>query len=113
MGPTESHPAVVITAIVNTATELNRDHNYLLHPGDHPFINRLSIVNYSSLKILQIEHLKLAEALSGYKSYDDQLFRWHSALGETILTRIIEGALTSRATPRDMKAELRARLDET
>lgn len=109
LGGPMDEPPTILTVIVNTAHDYNIEHNYVLEPGDHSFVKRRSVVNYGSARLIYVRMLHEAESLSQFKSYDDQIFRHHTAIEHDLLIGILQGALESKATKREIKAELRRR----
>lgn len=82
--------------IVNLTTKRSHsDTTVILNPGDHPFINRETVINYSDAKFVKVENLK--------KALDMTLAEPHSHFRNDILEIIQKGVLKSPHTPLKVK----------
>ncbi len=97
-------PLLVLALRFNTA-QYDSDNTLILHPGDHPFINRPTVVSFHSLKKLEVEKLLHLERLNM-----PDMFERKAPVSSELLERIIEGAKKSEDTPELILAELKVQL---
>ncbi len=76
------------------------DHSCLLDVGDHRSIDHLSFVIYRYAILLEVDHVRSGIKNNHYKLSD--------TLAAPIESRIIDGALISRFTPKGVKDFVRA-----
>lgn len=99
---TEPEPGTGRAVIVNLTTKRpHSDVTVVLQPGDHPFVQHETVVNYSDARMVETRRLEAA-ILSG-------LCRRHQSLDARILKRIQDGLLKSPFTPNKIKTYFRAR----
>jgi len=91
--PEGSPPRAVIVNL--TSQRPNSDTTVILHPGDHPFIDRPTVVNYKQARCASIEWLK--REIDGKIAWADFPFELD------VLKRIQDGILQSPFTPRGIK----------
>lgn len=82
--------------IVNLTSErAGSDTTVVLHPGDHPFIEAPTVVNYQAARIVRVEWLR--KEIEGGFAWADHPFE------PPQLKLIQDGALHSPRIPRDVK----------
>lgn len=93
---TKPDPITQEVIMVNITTQrAHSDTTTILNPGDHPFIQRPSVVLYADARITDIRLLDQAVA--------SRSFRSHSAFSPAVLQRIQSGIGTSLFTPKKVK----------
>lgn len=101
----DQHLCVVIAgttelAIVNfTSHRLPCDESCIVQPGDHPFVKHPTIVAY------QRAFIQLNDELEAKRSAGS--LRMREPLSASLLLRIQQGALISKATPNKIKNAVR------
>ena len=72
----------------------------MLKPGDHPFIQRDSVVYYEGADVLSLHNIQ--------KAMDGKAARWHTPFDSSILKRIQEGLIRSPHTLHRVRDHYRA-----
>jgi len=87
-----SHEAIMVNV---TTQRPHSDTTTVLNRGDHPFIQRPSVVLYADARMVDTQLLDRAVASGA--------FRAHTAFASPVLGRIQAGIQTSPFTPRKIK----------
>lgn len=108
--PIKAHLWVVIycdlsqAAIVNLTTRWpGRDDSCIIQPGEHPFVQHETIVEYQHSRLLDAEQ-KTALERFGIKKFSEPV-------SEALLLKIQRGAIASQFTPQKIQALIQRALD--
>ncbi len=86
---------IAIASVTSDRGTRSTDSSCLLNPGDHRFIRHPSFVSYTNAEILNIDQIRRGLS-TGILSLD-------LTLADSIIHRVITGALESKNTPRGVK----------
>lgn len=90
-------------AIVNfTGFRPGEDSTCLVHPGEHPFVSKLSCIKYRFARMQPVEPLRDAR--------ERRQLQQHEPVSVPLLLRIQQGALVSRFTPVVVQKAVRSTL---
>lgn len=98
--PSGTPPEVAIVSL--SSDRAGKDTTVRLGPGDHPFIRKPTVVFYPDTRLMQA-HSIISEIQNGLATF-------HADCSGDFLERVRQGLLASPATPRRMKACVRARI---
>lgn len=90
-----SQPMVLMVPVCTLHEGLNAETSCVLAPGDHPFIQRQSFLDYRFTRLEQVSHIEKMVQQGQYtvkEPFDGQ-----------VLWRIVSGALASRRISREYK----------
>lgn len=90
-----SKPHVLLACVTSVKDGVPGDDSCLLGPGDHPFIDHDSYVDYRFTRLEPVDHLQRL-VLEG-------TFIEKESCSPELIKRIIQGALKSRRIPREFK----------
>lgn len=71
----------------------------VVRPGEHPYPRRDSCISYRHASLTSLEWLR--------RGVENRTYTMREPLGSQLLSRIRQGALDSRLTPREVKAAIR------
>jgi hypothetical protein len=93
---TKPHPQTCEAIMVNVTTQRpHSDTTTILHPGDHPFVQKPSVIFYADARIVDTRLLDQALQNGAYQS--------HAVFEPTVMTRIQAGVAASPFTPKKIK----------
>ena len=82
--------------MVNLTTQRpHSDITTIIQPGEHPFVDRPTVVFYADARMVNVKRLE--------QGLGESLVRLHMPLSTDLLQRIQEGLLASRLTPDKIK----------
>ncbi|MDH6185469.1 hypothetical protein [Polaromonas sp. CG_23.6] len=90
-----SKPRVLLACVTSVQHGMPGDDSCLLGPGDHPFIEHDSYVDYRFTRLEPVEHLQ--------GRVQEGTFIAKEPCSLELIKRIIRGALKSRRIPREFK----------
>lgn len=90
-----SQPMVLMVPVCTLHDGLNVETCCVLGPGDHPFIQRPSYLDYRLSRLEQVSHIEKMVQKGQYSAKE--------AFDGTVLHRIVAGALESRRISREYK----------
>lgn len=97
-------PYVLLACVTSVKDGLPGEDACLLSPGDHPFIDHESYVDYRFTRLEQAEHVQMR--------LQEGVFTEKDPCSPELIKRIIKGALISRRISREHKRILEAVLFE-
>ena len=93
--PIGENPARVLVVNVTTYKHDKQDRTVVLNVGDHPFIQHESIIYFYNARIILADYAQ--------QEIDRNGFQYKEDVSDELYRRIINGLLTSRETPTDIK----------
>lgn len=94
---TKPHPQTWESIMVNVTTQRpHSDTTTLLQAGDHPFVQKPSVIFYADARIVDTRLLD--------KAWQNGTYQRHAVLEPTVLAKIQVGVAASPFTPKKIKA---------
>ncbi|WP_326538490.1 hypothetical protein [Pseudorhodoferax sp.] len=90
-----SQPHVLMASVVSIREGVIVDDACLLHPGDHPFIEHASFVDYRFTRVEPAKHVETCTMQGVFVPKED--------CSDELLRRIVAGALRSKRISREFK----------
>lgn len=90
-----SQPQVLLASVESIKPGIIVDDSCLLGPGDHPFIEHDSFVNYRHTRLEAAQHIEAR--------INDGVFVLKEPCSPELIRRIIQGAMQSRRISREFK----------
>lgn len=90
-----SQPHVLLVSVCSVKPGLNYEDVCLLGPGDHPFIQHASFVDYRKTRLEPVPHVE--------GRVKEGVFLRREACSEDLIRKIVRGALNSRRIAREHK----------
>lgn len=90
-----SQPQVLLTSVVSIKPGIILDDSCILRPGDHPFIEHDSFVDYRYTRLETAQHVE--------GRINDGVFVLKEPCSPELIRRLIQGAMKSRRISREFK----------
>jgi hypothetical protein len=103
-------PPTILVVSLNTVTP-HTDRTLILHKGDHPFVQHDTAVSYDQMRSMPLTLLAQLEKMNDGRGMQYRTFRRHQPVSGDLLQRVVEAALASKMTPKDLVKELKERLN--
>ncbi|MBU6430237.1 MAG: hypothetical protein KGR26_14575, partial [Cyanobacteria bacterium REEB65] len=85
----------VVIANITTLREDSPDQTCIVNPGDHPWVQRPSLVFYQGSRLLAVANM------TGW--FNRNVYRREPDASDGLMARIRRGALDSEATPEEVR----------